>query len=197
MHRILLSILIFIVSMYAQQARAVFLDCIFIDGVEDLGTTNAEQRDAVQLHNCARKTVTPVANPTIPSLTWSATLGSTAQSYANQCHYMHSSTAGLGENIYAYATTGTDNTVISDAVADWASEEPYYDYTSNTCSAPNPPGTCGHYTQVVWRNTTQVGCGRKYCTTNTPFQPAATFPNWTFVVCNYSPQGNFNGNRPY
>lgn len=40
------------------------------------------------------------------------------------------------------------------AVSAWAAESTDYDYASNTCS-----GVCGHYTQVVWAATTQVGCG--------------------------------------
>ena len=36
----------------------------------------------------------------------------------------------------------------------WASEAPGYDYKTNSCRA----ATCGHYTQMVWRNTHEVGC---------------------------------------
>lgn len=53
---------------------------------------------------------------------------------------------------------------------------------------------CGHYTQIVWRNTTHVGCATKVCDKNSPFQG---FTRWQFWVCNYSPPGNFVGQRPY
>ena len=64
-------------------------------------------------------------------------------------------------------------------------------YSSNSCS-----GVCGHYTQIVWRSTTEVGCGLRVCTTGSPFDshPGAT---WTMVVCDYRPPGNFRGQRPY
>ena len=68
------------------------------------------------------------------------------------------------------------------------SEQSLYNYAANTCS-----GACGHYTQMVWRTTTTVGCGFRNCTTGSPF---TGFPNWTVVVCNYNPAGN-NGQRPY
>jgi hypothetical protein len=33
------------------------------------------------------------------------------------------------------------------------------------------------------------------CSTNSPFLP--DFPDWTFVVCDYDPPGNFEGEKPY
>ena len=75
----------------------------------------------------------------------------------------------------------------------WASEAPDYDYASNTCNAP-PDRTCGHYTQIVWRSSTLVGCAYARCTQNSPF---SGFPTWDFWVCDYSPPGNWVGQRPY
>jgi hypothetical protein len=54
---------------------------------------------------------------------------------------------------------------------------------------------CGHYTQIVWRDTTNLGCAIEYCTTGSPFGPV--YPNWAFVVCQYDPQGSWAGQRPY
>ena len=84
----------------------------------------------------------------------------------------------VGENIFAasYVASGAD------AVAYWVAEKQYYDYDSNSCSR-----VCGHYTQVVWRETTKLGCGVYNC------------PNLDYnyaIVCNYAPAGN-NGSRPY
>ena len=39
----------------------------------------------------------------------------------------------------------------------------------------------GHFTQVVWRGTTQVGCGHSQCKGN------------DIWVCNYDPAGNWDG----
>jgi len=47
----------------------------------------------------------------------------------------------------------------------------------------------------VWRSTQAVGCGVKACSTGSPF--GASFPNWTIVVCNYDPPGNYIGQWPY
>jgi hypothetical protein len=64
----------------------------------------------------------------------------------------------------------------------WAGERPNYTYDTNSC-APNK--VCGHYTQVVWANTTGVGCG------------TASQGTWTVWYCDYVPAGNITGQRPY
>lgn len=139
------------------------------------------------LHDQTRAMAYPTPTPALADLAWSDTIAATAQSWANNCQFMHNTTSGYGENIYAAAGfTPTAN----DAVSSWASESVDYDYASNTCAAGK---VCGHYTQIVWRGTTTLGCGIQYCTTNSPF---AGFPNWYFVVCDYDPPGN-SGGKPY
>jgi len=43
-------------------------------------------------------------------------------------------------------------------VDSWGSEKADYDYANNSCT---PGKMCGHYTQMVWRATTTVGCARQ------------------------------------
>ena len=73
---------------------------------------------------------------------------------------------------------------IGGAIDSWANEKAYYDYANNTGNGH----TVGHYTQVVWKNTTKVGCGKAKVTTEY---------GGTFVVCRYTSPGNFNGQKPY
>jgi pathogenesis-related protein 1 len=192
--------LILALVLVSSHARAAFMDCLFFDGFEDSGTTSvgstvtqAAALSALQTHNCARKTVTPAASPAIAILTWNSTVATAAQTWANECMFAHGDLGGFGQNIYAAA--GFTPTV-SDAAVAWVGEEPYFDYTTNTCNTANPPNTaetCGHYTQVVWHTTTTVGCGFKACATNSPF---AGFTDWDLIVCDYNPAGN-DGSRPY
>jgi pathogenesis-related protein 1 len=125
-----------------------------------------------------------------------------ALNYANQCNYAHNAnrntdytslggTGGLGENIAAGAPTET----IAAAVSSWVGEAMYYDHTTNTCSAPTGQ-SCGHYTQIVWKATTGVGCAHVSCTTNSPFGTTGG-GKWDFSVCDYSPPGNYVGQPPY
>lgn len=49
----------------------------------------------------------------------------------------------------------------------------------------------GHFSQVVWKGTTQVGCATVYCATGTPMFPSRT-SGW-YTVCNYKQAGNMGG----
>lgn len=169
-------------------AHAAFLDCMFFDGFEDLGATNDAELAVLNVHNCARKSVDPAASSPIPPLIWDATVANSAQAWANNRSYAHGGTNGIyGQNIYAAA--GFVPT-LEDAANAWVSEQANYHYASNSCS-----GVCGHYTQMVWTSTTKLGCGQALCTTGNPF--GIGLGDWTLIVCNYSPPGNYIGQRPY
>jgi pathogenesis-related protein 1 len=128
----------------------------------------------------------------VPTLTWSNDLAVSAQQWADQlaqngCKMKHSTTIN-GENIYwagaAYRSDGTSSAqeVTDQNVVDaWGNEVKYYDYENNTCHS-----VCGHYTQVVWQSTTEVGCGMASCSDKAQI--------W---VCQYNPRGNMVGQKPY
>lgn len=139
------------------------------------------------LHNMVRADVSPAPASPLAALTWSTTLQVAAQTWADGCDFSHSSN-GYGENIYA--STG-NSTSAQSVVGAWAGEADDYDYATNSCS-----GVCGHYTQIVWDDTTQLGCAVRVCTTGSPF-PSMYGPTWTFVVCNYDPPGNVGSQKPY
>ena len=77
-------------------------------------------------------------------------------------------------------------------VTGWGAEYVDYSWVTNTCAAGK---VCGHYTQVVWRTTTKVGCAMATCSVNSPW--GAAFPTWDFFVCDYEPPGNWVGEKPY
>lgn len=129
-------------------------------------------------HNRVRADVEPVPDVPLPALSWSSALASTAQDWADNCDFAHSGQGGVGENIFM-GTTGYYD--YQDVVDSWASEVEDYNYGDNSCSA-----VCGHYTQIVWRDTLEVGCGRAECSSGMDL--------W---VCQYSPPGNWVGEKPY
>lgn len=153
--------------------------------------------EMIDAHNAVRAGALPAPVPALAPLSWSTTVASTAQAWADGCLFQHNPNLhalSLGENIAATAPAGTRTAAY--VVGLWASEAPYYDYATNTCNTANPPntaGTCGHYTQLVWRSTTVVGCALRTCTTGSPFGSGA----WDLWVCDYAPPGNFVGERPY
>jgi len=117
-----------------------------------------------------------------PNLIWDEELASQAQTWAGDCKWEHSK-LGHGENLYAaYGSTFSG----AAAVKSWYDEltDPGYDFSNPGFSS----GT-GHFTQVVWKSTTRLGCALKVCT---PLQPLGWNPA-NFLVCEYSPAGNFRG----
>jgi uncharacterized protein YkwD len=160
-------------------------------GTPDGGTADSPfAREMISAHNSVRISATPAPNPPLSPLTWSNTAASKAQAWADQCKFTHNPNLGnYGENLAAAAPPNT--TATAGVVQDWAAESASYDYGLNTCASGH---VCGHYTQLVWRDTTQVGCATKVCSTNSPF---GGFPQWQIWVCDYSPPGNFAGQRPY
>jgi hypothetical protein len=134
-------------------------------------------------HNLARAMIP------VPPLLWDPAVAATAQAYADRCVYSHSGADGLGENLAAFAPPGS---TAASAVQTWVDERGDYDAGANRCAAGK---SCGHYTQVVWRSTTRLGCAVATCDRNSPF--GASFPRWDLWVCNYAPPGNFVGQRPF
>ncbi len=164
---------------------------------EPVPTPHAESADSplatemVAAHNAARAGANPPPQPALAGLTWSTEAAAVAQAYAARCEFEHNKNRGpYGENLAAAAPPGTKTD--AQVVEDWVSEAADYSYTKNTCASGK---VCGHYTQVVWRKTTEVGCATVICTENSPF--GARFPTWQLWVCNYAPPGNYAGQRPY
>jgi len=86
-----------------------------------------------------------------------------------------------GENLWG-GTAGASTT--AQQVQSWVNEKNNYDGGPIKQWQPGMPVT-GHYTQMVWRNTNEVGCA------------TASDRNMDFLVCRYSPWGNFPGQMPY
>jgi pathogenesis-related protein 1 len=143
-------------------------------------------------HNQARANVSPAPATPIPPLTWSASVAADAQAWANQCNWTHNTQndAGVSYGQDLYASSGTKAPTPQAVLSSWVGEASNYDYATNTCASGQ---VCGHYTQVVWRNSTSLGCGITLCTTGSPFGSGS----WYIVVCDYYPPGNYNGQKPY
>lgn len=154
------------------------------------GALSQFAQDMLDGHNATRASARPTPSPALTPVTWDTAAENTAKAYAAQCEFKHNANRGnLGENLYA-ATTTTMPT--RDVVKGWSDESADYNYANNTC----PQGKmCGHYTQIVWRDTKRIGCATQTCTKNSPF--GAQWPTWQLWVCNYAPPGNYIGQRPY
>ena len=156
--------------------RVVFLFLIAAMSAAPAGDEPMMQQ-MLRLHNQLRATLK------LKPLVWSDRVAATAQDWANALmisgHFAHRPKNRYGENLYE--TRGRRATA-ADAFEAWSSEVKMYDYKSNAC---HHGGQCGHYTQIVWSSTRELGCG------------VARSPSREIWVCNYSPPGNYIGQRPY
>lgn len=124
------------------------------------------------------------ADVKVEKMTWSPVLGAWAQQWADAlnalgCKFQHRRPNKYGENLYmgsAHAFNGVSG------VKAWESEKKYY--AGGKLTSQNWYKS-GHYTQVVWRKTTEVGCAQTVC------------KGMMILVCNYNPPGNFMGQKPY
>ena len=158
--------------------------------------TDPVATELLSLHDIARASATPTPSPALPAHTWSDAAASAAQAWANGCSWKHDpalGTLGMGQNIYAVGSTSPSvSATPAQVVGSWVGEAANYHHDTNTCDAGK---VCGHYTAVVWRTTTGVGCGHHVCTTASPF--GTKYAYWDYWVCNYVPPGNWVGQKPY
>jgi pathogenesis-related protein 1 len=152
------------------------------------GLTSAQAEEIVRAHNAWRR------RAGVLPLGWAADLAARAQARASylaghECDIVHGPLpADVGENLaWVGSVRAVGHKDELDAVTPtwvidkWGAESADYSAERNTC-APNRQ--CGHYTQIVWPTTAEVGCGMAVCPTLDQV--------W---VCNYRPKGNIRGRR--
>ena len=183
-------------------------DDMVSDGI--VGNITQDIKDLLIVHNEARKEVGVESN-----LTWSDTISKDAQKYAdilaasgafehdprnNPIDKSQKYSNGIyGENLYAI----TRSTSLKEAAEAWVNEKQYYTYGAVVDSSVEADNTCvdgvdeygnkilcGHYTQIIWKNTTLVGCAKSQYT-------KGTYRGGYVVVCKYQRPGNYIGQAPY
>jgi pathogenesis-related protein 1 len=97
----------------------------------------------------------------------------------NNCGLEHEAQSPYGENL----AMGTKLTPQA-AVDMWAGEKSKYTWSATYTMADFNAGS-GHYTQLVWRTSIQIGCG------------SATCGNVVVISCRYSAPGNYIGKAVY
>ncbi|EXB23434.1 hypothetical protein L484_005724 [Morus notabilis] len=137
----------------------------------------ALSRQFVHAHNTVRRQLNQ------PLLTWDRGLARYARRSASRrffdCKMVHSY-GPYGENIF---WGGRDHWTAAEAVESWIREAQFYNPDTNECT---PGEMCGHYTQVVWRDTLRVGCARMRC-----------LNGGLLVFCEYDPPGNYINENPF
>ncbi|XP_055631777.1 Golgi-associated plant pathogenesis-related protein 1-like [Toxorhynchites rutilus septentrionalis] len=120
------------------------------------------------------------ARHSAPLLTLNASISQYAQEWANNLArrgtLQHRTSDQYGENLYA--CFGKTELTGEEVVQSWYSEIKHYRYGQ---SSPSNFSQVGHFTQVVWKGSRELGVGM------------AQNGNQIYVVCNYDPPGNVLG----
>ncbi|GAB5464834.1 MAG: CAP domain-containing protein [Candidatus Kapaibacteriales bacterium] len=146
-----------------------------------------ERGQFIQVHNDAR------AEVGVDALVWSDELADYAEEWAIElssrgCQLEHRPRDGAfkqiyGENLYmSFSSNEADVPSLAEAALAWYSE--IDDYNGEPIG--ESVAVVGHYTQIVWRNTTEVGAAKIKCDDGS-----------YIIVANYNPPGNWIGERPY
>lgn len=171
-----------------------------MDTVQEISPTNAPvvatnpaiadaprpafDRRILAVHNRERQ------NLGLEPLSWNQALAQSAQQWAEHLaatgrfeHAPENRSAPEGENLWA----GTKGYYPPEAMVDaWIREKKFFRpgvFPAN--STTGKVEDIGHYTQVIWRATTQVGCAE------------AASASEDILVCRYAEAGNYRGERPY
>ena len=148
-------------------------------GIQDL--SRAEAR-LLALHNRERRATGA------PPLVWDSALAAAAAAYGPRldrlgklAHSPPATRPGQGENLWM-GSRGAYS--LEEMAGSWAAEKRLFrPGLFPTVSTSRNWSDVGHYTQMIWKGTTRIGCavrkGRK----------------WDFLVCRYSPPGNVVGQR--
>lgn len=142
----------------------------------------------LDLHNAARREVG------VPPLVWSSALADQARTWGQSLlaseRFEHDSRRGfMGENLWS----GWGHPYpLERMVADWTDERAAYVHgIYPDVRRPGDVTVVGHYTQMVWRDTTDVGCAL------VEGRGQRDRRNRQILVCRYSPPGNVRGQTAY
>jgi len=164
--------------------RYIALTLILLIATPATAQVPSLRETALALHNEARERVGA------PPLVWDPKLAADAEAWARELarrdrmeHSPWEIRPGQGENL----SMGTRGAFSATTMMMWWVNE-RKDYLHRSLPDMSRTGNwkdVGHYTQIVWRDTTAVGCAM------------ASSREWDYLVCRYSPAGNWFGELAY
>lgn len=113
---------------------------------------------------------------------WNTSLADYAQNWANKCQWKHSH-GPSGENL----AQGYEDVIAS--VDAWGNERALYSWSGSETGFTE---ATGHFTQLVWKDTTSVGCAAVDCK-----DVSGTDIQGVYLVCEYWPAGNIVGDNDH
>jgi len=133
-------------------------------------------------------------------MAWNSELTAISQRWADQCTFGHDSVRTLadstrvGQNAYYSASSNqlSQSEVMgraSYAVDSWYNEVADPGFTNTDIKPFKFSYGAGHYTQVVWAETDEIGCGQVYYKDGSWFK--------SLIICNYAVAGNMQSGVMY
>jgi hypothetical protein len=154
-----------------------------VEAPREAPPSNDIERRLLAAHNAER------ARVGVPPLRWADDLEAEARVWARELietnRFAHDPAQhGHGENLW----TGWGGRVWTpeEMVGDWIAEKAQYRHgVFPNVSRTGDWSDVGHYTQLVWRGATHVGCA------------VETRGDRSVLACRYAPPGNIDGRRAY
>ncbi|KFV12619.1 Cysteine-rich secretory protein LCCL domain-containing 2 [Tauraco erythrolophus] len=159
----------------------------------------SDRQEILMLHNKLRGQVYPAAS-NMEYMTWDDELERSAHAWAQQCIWDHGPSAlirSIGQNLAVhwgrYRSPAFHVQSWYDEVKDYT--YPYPHQCDPWCPEQCAGAMCTHYTQIVWATTNKIGCAVNTCKQMNVW--GEIWENAVYLVCNYSPKGNWIGEAPY
>jgi pathogenesis-related protein 1 len=133
----------------------------------------------------------------VPALQWSDSLAADAKGWADhlvqlnegkpidEAQLVHATGTGQGENLASRSAWGSGPVSppsTGSLLQGWVNEK---------------SSMGGHYTQMVWKNTKEVGCATATVNGKASDARGGYSGVVVYLVCRYSPPGNIAGERPF
>nr|XP_055037781.1 cysteine-rich secretory protein LCCL domain-containing 1 [Misgurnus anguillicaudatus] len=159
--------------------------------------TAGDMQAILDLHNKLRGQVNPPA-ANMEYMVWDNELERSAEEWAETCLWEHGP-AGLlpqiGQNLGVHWGSYRPPT---SHVQTWYNEVKDYSFPhecSSDCPFQCSGPVCTHYTQLVWATSSRIGCAINVCYNMNVW--GHILAKAVYLVCNYSPKGNWWGYAPY
>ncbi|CAH8586614.1 unnamed protein product [Schistosoma intercalatum] len=158
---------------------------LFLFNILMINTEKSSKEMIFRFHNKVRKDLLegvlsdqPKAKK-MPQLKWNELLAEKAKDHVKKCILDSGNLGDLYVGKFdSVGQTVAEHTTIQNILDTWLEEKNDYNFEKNTCEEE-----CGNYKQIVWANTTDIGCASNKC------------GNRYMVVCNYAPGAD--DERPY
>jgi pathogenesis-related protein 1 len=136
---------------------------------------SSEIQAFLKVHNDERKRLG------IPPLEWDESIANGCLEYANyllKINQLQHAETEYGENLFGGSSSVPNQYNLKDAALAWLSEKKSFKENKYTYQ-------CGHYTQMIWRNTQKVGAA------------IVSENGKCYVVARYFPPGNYSNEKVY